>query len=283
MITPKPVLLAGVSPSGPVITAPFIELNSDNESPFRIGLVVASFGYVLNSVDGIWERIESGSATSDDFTPVSNGNQLVISQLFGLNPVTGNFDRVQVQPNDADALATESTGNLASLAFAYGFNGATYDRLRSAGSTTDALAGEATGQQTIISQNYGFNGATFDRIRIANIYHTVVATAAGSTPVWTPTAGKRFRLMGYTISVAGTLAATGVQALKLEDGATVIKNHFADMIETPAVGASGGDTQIGADLGQGQLSAAINNVLNINLSTAIVTGGVAVNVWGTEE
>lgn len=281
MITPKPVLLAGVSPSGPVITAPFIEMNSDAESPDQIGLLVASFQYAFNG--DFWQRIESAPATADDLSPTINGNVLNISQLFGLNPVTGNFDRVQVQPNNADALVAEDTGNLASLAFSYGYNGATFDRLRSAGSNADTLAVEATGQQTIIAQEFGFNGTSFDRVRIANIFHTVVATAAGSTAVWTPTAGKRFRLMGYTISVAGTLAATGVQALKLEDAATVIKNHFANVIETPSASVSGGDTQIGADLGQGQLSAAINNVLNINLGTAMATGGVAVNVWGTEE
>jgi hypothetical protein len=153
----------------------------------------------------------------------------------------------------------------------------------SGNSTQDGLAPQSVGNQVVIAQLFGWNGASFDRIRVANVFKTVVATAAGSTVVWTPTAGKSFRLMGYTISVAGTLAATGVQALQFLDGATAIKNYFADVIQTPTVSISGGDTQIGADLGQGQLSAAVNNVLSISLGSAMVTGGVAVNAWGTEE
>jgi hypothetical protein len=167
----------------------------------------------------------------------------------------------------------------------YSFNATTgfWERIESASAAADALVPATVGNQLVIAQLFGYNGATFDRIRVANIFHTVLATLVGSTAVWTPTAGKKFRLMGYTISVAGTLAATGVQVLKLEDAAVVIKTHLANVIETPTVSISGGDTQIGADLGQGQLSAAVNNVLNINLGTAMATGGVAVNVWGTEE
>lgn len=215
--TPLPIV---VSDSGVLLTA----LSNQQGSP------IATF--VVNS-DGV--------ADTTEVIPTG-------AFIFGYNPVSTNFDRVQVQPNNSDAIATETTGNLASESFLY-----------------------------------GYNGSTFDRVRVANIFHTVVATAAGNTAVWTPTAGKKFRLMGYTISAAGTLAATGVNTLQLRDGGTVIKTHLANMIQTPTVSISGGDTQIGADLGQGQLSATANNVLNVNLSTAMATGGVAVNVWGTEE
>lgn len=128
---------------------------------------------------------------------------------------------------------------------------------------------------------YGFNGASWDRIRSANVFKSVLATASGNTTVWTPTAGKKFRLMGYTLSIAGTLAATGVELLKLTDAAagTVIAQHQATItITTPT-----GDTQIGADLGNGFLSGAVNNALVVNLSATISGGGAVVNAWGTEE
>ena len=132
----------------------------------------------------------------------------------------------------------------------------------------------------------GWNGTGWDRIRVANVFKSVLATAAGNTVVWTPTVGKKFRLMGYTLSVAGTLAATGVELMKLTDGVagTTIAQHQAAMIQTTTVSISGGDTQIGAALGNGYLSGAINTALQVNLSTAITGGGgCVVNAWGTEE
>jgi hypothetical protein len=125
---------------------------------------------------------------------------------------------------------------------------------------------------------FGFNGASWDRLRIANTFKTVNVTAAGSTAVWTPGAGNFFRLMGYTISVSGTVAAAGEQVIELLDGAaTVISQHNATVQVVIT-----GDTQIGADLGQGYLSVAAANVLNVHLGTAMATGSVAVNVWGTQ-
>lgn len=140
--------------------------------------------------------------------------------------------------------------------------------------------GESDTQSGIITATflYGFNGASWDRIRVANTFKNAAATAAGNTAVWTPGAGNFFRLMGYTISVAGTLAATGVQVIELLDGANVIARHNATVVTaTPT-----GDTQIAADWGQGYLSAAAANVLSVNLGTAMATGSVAVVVWGTQ-
>ena len=243
MMTPKPVLLVGSGSAGVPTLLPVLELNTDAIESTQIALATAGFG-------------------------------------FGFNEIT--FDRLRAHNNNVDGLVT-SVGNLTSIAFGYGFNGATFDRLRSAGNNSDAVATEATGQQTVNAQLFGFNGTTFDRIRVANVYHTVIATAAGSTAVWTPSAGTKFRLMGYTIDVAATAAATGPLTIKLEDGATVIKNHIVNVIQTQTANISGGDSHMGADLGQGQLSAADDNVLNINLSEACGSGGVAINVWGTEE
>ncbi len=314
MITPGPVLIAGVGPSGGSVIAPLIRLNEDGVPISTVGLVVGSFNYIFNGAEARWDRQESGDATIDGMVPSSLGNTLVISQNYGWNPFTNVFDRLHAYGNDEDSFPVESEGNLSvnSVGFGFngfafdrlwsvasnadaipvqatgqqsiisqsvGFNGVTFDRIWAIGSNTDAVPSQATGQQSVVAQLYGYNGASFDRVRVANVYNTVVATAAGSTTVWTPAAGKKFRLMGYTISIAGTASATGVQVIKLEDGATVIKNHLATVdITTPV-----GDSQIGADLGQGQLSAVANNVLNINLSEAMATGGVAVNVWGTEE
>ena len=160
------------------------------------------------------------------------------------------------------------------VSISQGGNNATVEPINvddvNSGGTVLALATQGFG--------YGWQGLGWDRIRVANVFHTVLATAAGTTAVWTPTAGKLFRLMGYTLSIAGTLAATGVQTIQLLDAAAIIKQHNA-AVATPIVG----DTQIGVDLGNGQLSAFANNVLYVSLGTAMASGSVAVNVWGTEE
>jgi hypothetical protein len=150
------------------------------------------------------------------------------------------------------------------------------------GSDIGAASGDGSSVLTL-DQLYAWNGAAYDRVRIANVFHTALITASGTHAVWTPTAGTSFRLMGYSINVAGTAAATGVQTIELLDGATVIKNHLATVLQTFAATTALATTVIDTDLGQGQLSAAANNVLNINLSESMATGGVSINVWGTEE
>jgi len=185
----------------------------------------------------------AGFFQANALIPTATYGETGLSLMYGIDPVSGEWDSVGLGGNSTDAQATSPNVGLAT-----------------------------------VSDEYGFNGLTWDRIRVANIFHSAVATAIGATAVWTPAVGKKFRLMGYTISVSGTLAAAGTQVLQLLDAAAIIKRHNATVQSVIT-----GDTQIGADLGNGQLSAAANNVLNINLGTAMATGSVAVNVWGTEE
>lgn len=105
------------------------------------------------------------------------------------------------------------------------------------------------------------------------------ATGAGDTTVWTPTAGKKFNLMRGTISIAGTAAAATPVRLRLTDGAggTVLA-EFRFALDTTLKG----DTQIPFDFGNGELSAAADNLLVANLDTALASGAVALNISGTE-
>lgn len=145
--------------------------------------------------------------------------------------------------------------------------------------TSDAIAitnGIATG-----SANLGYNGATWDRVRAASVFKSAAVTASGNTAVWTPAAGKKFRLLAWRLSVAGTLAADGTQIIQLRDGTTTV---IARAGANVAAALPANDSQIGEDYGlKGQLSAAANNVLNLNLGTAMATGAVYIDAWGTEE
>lgn len=134
-----------------------------------------------------------------------------------------------------------------------------------------------------------WNGASWDRVRIATIFKTVAITSAsgsGDIAVWTPTSGKKFRLLSYQIEITGdaTLAVAGVNTLAFRDATTPINITHSVYIPSVALNAFASNTiQNPAGLGNGVLSSTINNVLNLNVGTALVAGTIRVNVCGTEE
>lgn len=240
--TPKPVLIFGVDSSG---TAP--------------------------------APLNSAPADSDDVSEDSEG---LITLAFGYawNPATEGWDRVRILELDTDGNSDTFEGVIAA-AFGYGFNGASWDRIRTDTAVDDDITTASIGLLSTMARMFGFNGSGFDRVRVANVFHTGTQTAVGPTAIWTPGAGNFFRLMGGQITVAGTLAAAGVQVITLLDGATPIKT-FGVPLGTTA--DSQGAAVITFDLGNGELSAAAANNLSIELSTAMATGGVYWNVHGTQ-
>jgi len=168
---------------------------------------------------------------------------------------------------DGQAQQGELDSNLAAILF--GFNGTALDRLRSVGDNADALSPVALGILRILSAGMVFTGAGFDRLRDSNVFKSFASTAitAGTgMTAWTPTAGKKFRFMGYAISSS----AAGVLIFGDNLVGTVIHRHGA-------VAAAG--VAVIERLGNGILSAAANNLLKLDGPT----GNVAGAVWGTEE
>jgi hypothetical protein len=136
-----------------------------------------------------------------------------------------------------------------------------------------------------------FNGASWDRARTPNTFKTAQATASGDTALWTPTSGKKFRLMRFKVQVTANayIAARGVLTIKLRDATTDISLTHDIYLGQTAIAADTNPNQQPIletgwiDLGNGFLSAAANNVLNINLSAALSGGNVRVTCAGTEE
>lgn len=122
-------------------------------------------------------------------------------------------------------------------------------------------------------------------LRTPNKFKTVQATASGDTALWTPTAGKKFRLMRYMIEVTGnaTLAAGAVLTVVLRDATTALPFAVDVFVPTTAFSAGVDFVSPWFDLDNGVLSAAANNVLNVNLSAALTAGNVRVLCCGTEE
>lgn len=115
---------------------------------------------------------------------------------------------------------------------------------------------------------YGFNGDTWDRKRVANVSKQnsgSVATIASLT-IWTPAAGKKFRLLGVIVSVG----VTGNYTL-LDNTGTIYDGFF--LANTPCVITLPSN---------GYLSAAINNAFSVKNQTA-GAAGVAAWALGTEE
>lgn len=102
---------------------------------------------------------------------------------------------------------------------------------------------------------------------VKDIASTAV-TAGTPLTVWTPTAGKKFRLMGWglSLSVAGSLI--------FKYGGTP-----TTMFRTEAVAAAG-ISQTAPGFGNGQMPGAVNDVLKVDVTA---TGNVAGYVFGCEE
>lgn len=131
-----------------------------------------------------------------------------------------------------------------------------------------------------------YNGSTSDSLRTPTTFKTVTATSSGNNAVWTPTSGKKFRLMGYAIYAPDDVQAgsAGDIDVTFQDGSTPIGLGFTFWApDNTSTSNRHNDSSGAVQLGNGYLSSAANNVLNMNLSAAITLGKIRVTVWGTEE
>lgn len=118
------------------------------------------------------------------------------------------------------------------------------------------------------SLTHRFNGSSWDRDRTPTVFKKIagVAVAAGTpVSVWTPAAGKKFRLMGWALSLSVA-------------GAVILDDNGSEIIRTPAMAAGVG--LVSPPMGNGLLSAAANNPLKIDVTAG---GNVHGYVFGTEE
>lgn len=216
----------------------------------------------------------AGAKTNNNAAP--DGNNL------GVLPALANASAPTWTEGDQVLLSENLAGMLRVAAF--GVSGAANDGF----SNSQTLPSNAQNTQ-LFSFNYPFlyNGSTWDRQRAPHIFRTAQATASGNTAVWTPTSGKKFRLLKLFVEVTdnSSLAAGAVLTLNFQDATTSINISFDVFVPTTAVTTVIGDgLEQELDLGDvGILSAAANNVLNVNLSAALATGNVRVIAMGTEE
>lgn len=131
-----------------------------------------------------------------------------------------------------------------------------------------------------------YNGASWDWPRTPHVFKTALVTASGDTALWTPTSGKKFRLMGYALYLTEDAVAAAAAKLEvvLRDGTSPLGVGWSAFVPVAAGTTIGAGNMSGAvPLGNGALSALANNVLNVNLSFALTGGEVRAVAWGTEE
>lgn len=137
--------------------------------------------------------------------------------------------------------------------------------LPAAAALADAASNPTT--PTVGAALKGYNGASWDRLRTPNVYKALAAVAIGSiATVWTPAGGKKFRLMGGSISVSAAVS------ILFEDNAA-----GTTIIQLPKLLA---DTPYNFDLGNGVLSGAADRLLKATSSAAANVTGY---LYGTEE
>ena len=126
----------------------------------------------------------------------------------------------------------------------------------------------ATGGITAIAEQYLWNGASFDRARTPVVFKQIsnVAVVSGvPQTIWTPAAGKKFRLMGFVVSLSVA-------------GFILFEDSGVQLIRTGALAA--GIAIASPPMGNGILSALANNVLQVDVNA---NGNVNGFVFGTEE
>ena len=104
--------------------------------------------------------------------------------------------------------------------------------------------------------------------------------AAGSAPIWTPAAGKHFRLLGGIITLSKDAACAGAFTIGLTENTIIMRFD----ISSAALVATGNVIVIPfAFPANGYLCAITGQALNIQPSAILTAGYVSIVVWGTEE
>lgn len=171
-----------------------------------------------------------------------------------------------------------------SVSMAANGSGATADNIRADAILANTAFRPLGAAQMVLQSAAGTQ--TWIEQRTPSTFKTAKATATGTTAVWTPTSGKKFRLMRFKIMITADAHQTsgGEVDFDLQDSSTSI-----NVIHTVFIPTAAGTTLAGwydsgwVDLGNGILSTTANNVLNLVFTATGFVGAVRVITVGTEE
>ena len=132
---------AFVFESGAFAMAPLGSLRIDTGDTRYVGALMTSLA-LKTSANQVLPL--SGFSSDSDAVPPSSNNLLLpaLTENMVYDPATDTWNRVSGARTDTGGLATQATARaLQTVALGYGFNGATFDRIRTASATNQALLG----------------------------------------------------------------------------------------------------------------------------------------------
>lgn len=216
---------------------------------------VVSFLRGLVKMEGVTGALIQGqvaAAVADSGNPVKIGGKYNAAR-----PTYADGQRGDAQLSNKGALAVmveDSSGNSTTTA-----------------QVADGISLDGNRGLLVIGAGYAYNGALWAKRRISNIFKNradASITAATPATIWTPTAGKKVRVLKGQLSaaVAGQITIVNKTAAN------------AILLESPKL-AAGGIWDF--DLGEGGiLAASANDVIGIDVT---VTGNVGGWIGGVEE
>lgn len=220
----------------------YICLSTDISSTTLTGVGLLG-STVLATDTGNWYIVTAANTISPYAIPASFSGSIAL----------GTIDISQVTPGTTNGVVMAASA-------------AVTDGIGNYGAITQAPGSVASAPLVIIP--LCFNGATFDKQRSPSTFKDLASINISSiATVWTPAAGKKFRLMGGTISVSGACSVL------FEDnvgGATIFR--------TPALLTI---TPYSFSLGNGILSGVADRVLKATASSGTVS--IIGTLYGTEE
>ena len=213
------------------------------------------------------------AVTISDAMAFASGS-LVGAVMVGYNGAT--FDRLRSTGDNADAVAVATLGELLTLARNTGFNGSTWDRLRTLVSNADAQTAAVTGLQGVVARLTGYNGTTFDRL---------VSTGDNADAVAVATLGELLTLARNSLfnGAAWDRARGNTEATVLASAARTTTTNSADQTNYNARGVHvllnvtavpGVDTVTLSIQGKDPVSAVYYTLL-----TGLAVVGTGVNVY----
>lgn len=256
----------------------YVSDNADAIAPVTTPTFLATLSRIMGYDGANWDRVRLALENADAIVPNATAVLETLSRLSGYNGAS--FDRLRALADSADAQAPATLGALLTLARLEGYNGANFDRIRALSDGADAQAPVTLGALLALSRAQVFDGTNWNRKREATVFATALVTAAGSTALYTPAAGLYYRLLGYSMELTenASLAAAGNFTAQFYDAAAAIPVGHTWYLPAAAVAGQGTDPISPLAMGQGFLSGAAANPLNINLSAALGTGALRVNV-----
>jgi len=162
---------------------------------------------------------------------------LGITENYVYNTVAGAWNRASAVPDNVDGQAALTQGTQGVIARLQGWNGATYDRVRSQGDNADSVPVSANGHVAVWSHSGLFNGTSFDRSR-GNEEFEVLPSAVRA--VTTVSADITIYNAVMLASVFTVTAVPGIETLTFSiEGKNPVTGLYTTIVSNAAISLAG--------------------------------------------